>query len=85
MHMLCRTNTIETGDGGNNDLQPVCALVYLFSTGSWVSNVEYPLRWVVISSSILYTVAFEISCKLPGLMSLPDGKGIEALLYVWPR
>ena len=55
--MLCRTNTVETGDGGNNDL--ICSpYVHLFICLVPVAATPmYPLRRVVS------TVAFEISCK----------------------
>ena len=76
--MLCRTNTVETGDGGNNDLQPICALVICLVPVA--GPPMYPLRRVVS------TVAFEISCKFAWADETVYLMGTEGRAsYVWAR
>jgi len=78
--MLCRTNTVETGDGGNNDL--ICSpYVHLFICLVPVAAPPmYPLRRVVS------TVAFEISCKFAWADETVYLMGTEGRAsYVWAR
>ena len=78
--MLCRTNTVETGDGGNNDL--ICSpYVHLFICLVPVAGTPmYHLRRVVS------TVAFEISCKFAWADETVYLMGTEGRAsYVWAR